>query len=175
MTQSVKDFFDSYSKQMTFVINNRNDIYKYKLDDKGVVVKKSIMFVALSVLKHSVFALIGLSKWQKAIIAVKFHNQLFSILETGVRGGVNEEDTIIDVDTLLKSVKAVEGVIRKNKKEFFAVKISKNNYQRLTVKAGVWMAFRGVGEYNMLLNLASVEHDPSEAVNIDLNDIRYEW
>ena len=66
-------------------------------------------------------------------------------------------------------------VYDENKKEFFAVKISKNNYQRLTVKAGVWMAFRGVGEYNMLLNLASVEHDPSEAVNIDLNDIRYEW
>ena len=66
-------------------------------------------------------------------------------------------------------------VYDENKKEFFAVKISKNNYQRLTVKAGVWMAFQGVGEYNMLLNLASVEHDPSEAVNIDLNDIRYEW
>jgi dTDP-4-dehydrorhamnose 3,5-epimerase len=37
------------------------------------------------------------------------------------------------------------------------------------------MAFRGIGEYNVLLNLANIEHDPNEAVNIDLNEINYEW
>lgn len=66
-------------------------------------------------------------------------------------------------------------VYDKNSKEFFSVKLSKNNYQRLTVKPNLWMAFRGVGEYNMLLNLASVEHDPKEAINIDLSEIKYEW
>ena len=60
-------------------------------------------------------------------------------------------------------------------KEFFSVKLSQNNYQRLTVKPNFWMAFRGLGEYNMLLNLASIEHDPNEAINIDLKDIVYEW
>ncbi|MDX9744254.1 MAG: WxcM-like domain-containing protein [Arcobacteraceae bacterium] len=60
-------------------------------------------------------------------------------------------------------------------KEFFNVKLSHQNYQRLTVKVGLWMAFRGIGEYNMLLNLASIEHDPSEAINIDLKEIKYEW
>lgn len=56
--------------------------------------------------------------------------------------------------------------------EFFNTKLSSNNYQRLTVKAGLWVAFRGIGEYNMLLNL---EHDPNEAINIDLSEIKYEW
>lgn len=60
-------------------------------------------------------------------------------------------------------------------KEFFNVKLSQNNYQRLTVKPNLWMAFQGVGEYNMLLNLASIEHDPNEAVNIELSEINYEW
>jgi dTDP-4-dehydrorhamnose 3,5-epimerase len=59
--------------------------------------------------------------------------------------------------------------------EFFSVKLSQNNYQRLTVKPGLWMAFRGCGEYNILLNLASIEHDPNEAINIDLSEINYEW
>jgi len=27
----------------------------------------------------------------------------------------------------------------------------------------------------MLLNLASIEHDPSEAVALELNEISYEW
>ncbi len=60
-------------------------------------------------------------------------------------------------------------------KEFFSVKLSQNNYQRLTVKRNSWMAFRGIGEYNMLLNLASIEHDIGETVNIDLSEIKYEW
>jgi dTDP-4-dehydrorhamnose 3,5-epimerase len=37
------------------------------------------------------------------------------------------------------------------------------------------MAFRGCGEYNILLNLASIEHDPNEAISIDIEDIKYEW
>jgi dTDP-4-dehydrorhamnose 3,5-epimerase len=60
-------------------------------------------------------------------------------------------------------------------KDFFTVKLSQNNYQRLTVKPGLWMAFRGIDENNMLLNLASIEHDYEEAINIDLKDISYEW
>ena len=60
-------------------------------------------------------------------------------------------------------------------KEFFAVKISQNNYQRLTVKAGLWMGFRGLQENNMLLNLASIEHDPLESENIDIYEISYAW
>ncbi len=61
------------------------------------------------------------------------------------------------------------------KKEFFSVKLSQNNYQRLTVDPNLWMAFRGLGEKNMLLNIASIEHDPNETKNIELNEILYEW
>ena len=62
-----------------------------------------------------------------------------------------------------------------NEKEFFTVKLSSRNYQRLTVPSGLWMAFRGVGESNMLLNLASLEHDPEEAINQPLDAIPYAW
>jgi dTDP-4-dehydrorhamnose 3,5-epimerase len=60
-------------------------------------------------------------------------------------------------------------------KKFFTTRLSKKNYQRLTVKPGVWMAFRGIGQNNMLLNLANLEHDPDEAVNIPLEEIAYAW
>ena len=60
-------------------------------------------------------------------------------------------------------------------KKFMNIYLSQQNYKRLTVKANKWMAFRGVGEVNMLLNLASIEHDPTESINIDLNEIIYEW
>jgi dTDP-4-dehydrorhamnose 3,5-epimerase len=77
---------------------------------------------------------------------------------------------------LVVSVGAIEFVVYdENSKNFMSVKLSQNNYQRLTVQPNLWMAFRGMGEYNMLLNLASIEHNPSEAVNVDLKEIKYEW
>ena len=60
--------------------------------------------------------------------------------------------------------------------QFFTINLSQENYQRLTVPAGVWMAFKGIGEdLNMLLNLASIEHDPSEAISKELTHINYTW
>lgn len=77
---------------------------------------------------------------------------------------------------LVVPVGEIEFVVYDNQtKEFFSVKLSHGNYQRLTVKPNLWMAFRGIAEKNMLLNLASIEHDPNEAVNIDLSDIHYDW
>lgn len=50
------------------------------------------------------------------------------------------------------------------------------NYQRLTIQPGLWVAFEGLfkGE-SMLLNISSIEHDPSEAetCSIDSDIIKY--
>jgi dTDP-4-dehydrorhamnose 3,5-epimerase len=53
------------------------------------------------------------------------------------------------------------------------VVLSQQNYHRLTVPPGVWMAFKGVSETtNMLLNIASIPHDPTEADSLPLhNDV----
>ena len=67
----------------------------------------------------------------------------------------------------------VEFVVH-NGNDFFNVKLSKDNYQRLTVKPGLWVAFRGFSNENALLNLASIEHDPSESENVDLNAFGYD-
>ena len=61
-------------------------------------------------------------------------------------------------------------------KEFRVISLSQNNYQRLTIPPEYWVAFKGIGEEtNLLLNLASIEHNPSEAVNVELQEIDYGW
>ena len=60
-------------------------------------------------------------------------------------------------------------------KEFFSAVISSNNYQRLTINPGLWVAFQGMEKENILLNIASIEHDPNEAKNLALDQIRYAW
>ncbi|MBP6714687.1 MAG: dTDP-4-dehydrorhamnose 3,5-epimerase family protein [Aliarcobacter sp.] len=83
---------------------------------------------------------------------------------------------------LIVPIGAVEFIIyddridSSTKNQFFSLILSQENYQRLTVPAGVWMAFKGIGEdLNMLLNIASIEHDPSEAITKQLTDINYTW
>ncbi len=58
---------------------------------------------------------------------------------------------------------------------FFNVNLSKDNYQRLTIKPNLWLAFRGIGNTNILLNLASIEHNPNESVNEKLDYFDYNW
>lgn len=54
--------------------------------------------------------------------------------------------------------------------------LGEDNYQRLTVYPNTWMAFQGYGEgHNLLLNLASIEHDPQEAVSMSLDSVDYDW
>ena len=68
----------------------------------------------------------------------------------------------------------IEFVVYDNK-NFFNVNLSKNNFQRLTIEPGLWLAFRGLSSDNMLLNLASIEHDPKESENKDLKNFPYDW
>ena len=60
-------------------------------------------------------------------------------------------------------------------KNFFSVKLSQNNYQRLTIKPGLWLAFKGLADFNMLLNIANVEHDTNETESKNLEEFKYEW
>ncbi|MDP8916382.1 MAG: dTDP-4-dehydrorhamnose 3,5-epimerase, partial [Pseudomonadota bacterium] len=49
-------------------------------------------------------------------------------------------------------------------------------YGRLTIPPGLWMAFGGVGGgLNLLLNLASIEHDPAEADSRPIDALPWAW
>lgn len=59
---------------------------------------------------------------------------------------------------------------------FFDITLSKDNYCRLTVAPGLWMAFQGIGDtVNLLLNIASIEHNSEEVTKASLEEIKYEW
>jgi dTDP-4-dehydrorhamnose 3,5-epimerase len=60
-------------------------------------------------------------------------------------------------------------------REFYEIEMSLKNYNRLTVPPGVWLAFQGKSSYNMLLNIASIPHDPSEAENKAIDFFPYSW
>jgi len=49
-------------------------------------------------------------------------------------------------------------------------------YGRLTIPPGLWMAFQGLGQAtNLLLNVADIPHDPTEADRGDIDKFAFDW
>ena len=96
-----------------------------------------------------------------------------SVYKNSIKGWKKHKDMTLN---LLVPIGEIEFVVyNEDLKEFFSVRISQNNYQRLTIKPNLWLAFKGIDENNMLLNLTSIEHDPNESENMELTSIPYEW
>jgi dTDP-4-dehydrorhamnose 3,5-epimerase len=78
---------------------------------------------------------------------------------------------------LVVPVGAVRFVVHDDRTgEFHDFRLSEDNYGRLNVPPGLWVAFRGLDEgLNLILNIADLEHDPAEAESVELEKIEYEW
>lgn len=60
--------------------------------------------------------------------------------------------------------------------KFEEITLSLDNYQRLTIAPGLWVAFQGVDKNtSMLLNVADIEHISDEADRLDINEIQFDW
>jgi dTDP-4-dehydrorhamnose 3,5-epimerase len=61
-------------------------------------------------------------------------------------------------------------------REFRIIEIGENNYQRLTVPAGIWFGFKGLGKSNSLIcNISNIVHSESEVIRKDANIINFNW
>jgi dTDP-4-dehydrorhamnose 3,5-epimerase len=59
---------------------------------------------------------------------------------------------------------------------FKVIEIGQNNYQRITVPPNIWFGFQGRNPpYSLILNLANVEHDPTEVKRLLIDEIYFEW
>lgn len=103
-----------------------------------------------------------------------FGEAYFSTINKGdIKGWKKHTKMVLNLVVCQGEIKFVIYDDIKNK--FFSASLSHKNYQRLTVSPGLWMAFQGIDDSNMLLNLANIEHDSCEAENIILSKIEYVW
>jgi dTDP-4-dehydrorhamnose 3,5-epimerase len=50
------------------------------------------------------------------------------------------------------------------------------HYRRLIVPPGIWTGFKSLHEgSSLLMNVADIEHDPDEQINIDISEIEFNW
>ncbi|MBL4284426.1 WxcM-like domain-containing protein [Vibrio fluvialis] len=73
---------------------------------------------------------------------------------------------------LLVPIGDIQFHLYNDRNEYETFRINKDNYGRLMVPAGYWMAFEGKSEnVSLLLNIASIEHDPKEARTKNLEEL----
>jgi dTDP-4-dehydrorhamnose 3,5-epimerase len=60
--------------------------------------------------------------------------------------------------------------------EFRVEEIGVDRYARITVPAGIWFGFQGCSaQQSLVLNIASIPHDPNEVERLNIRDINYMW
>ncbi len=95
-----------------------------------------------------------------------------------IKGWKKHKKMILNLVVPIGKVKFVFYDDRKNSKsykQFYEIIMSQQNYHRLTVEPGIWMAFKGLKDQNLVLNIASIEHDPTDTYDLDIDKIEYEW
>ena len=68
------------------------------------------------------------------------------------------------------------GTAEQGNAAFRIEEIGEDRYARITVPPGVWFGFQGMGKSrNLVLNLASICHDPTEVDRKTVADINFDW
>ena len=111
---------------------------------------------------------------------VSFGEAYFSEVDfTAIKGWKKHSKMFLNLIVPIGNIKFVLFDDRENSdtyQKYFDVIIGEVNYQRLSIPPGIFVAFQGISESkNMLLNIASILHDPNESISRELNEFSYEW
>jgi dTDP-4-dehydrorhamnose 3,5-epimerase len=90
-----------------------------------------------------------------------------------VKGWKKHNRMTLNVIVPIGKIKFV--VFDEQRLKFQEYELSQSNYGRLSILPGYWVGFMGLSPVNMLLNIASIEHDPTESVSLSLKEIPYDW
>ena len=110
-----------------------------------------------------------------------FGEAYFSEIEAGqTKGWKRHNRFVLNIVVVKGKIKFVIYDDRENsptKGQFQEIILSpQENYSRLTLYPGLWMAFHGEDEAtSMLMDIIPQPHDPSEADRKDLNEIPYNF
>ena len=120
----------------------------------------------------------GLSREESTFCG--FGEVYFSCIEAGkVRGWKKHRNMTLNLVVLIGKIRFVliDGRGKYDPSNTDEVVLSpEENYARLTVPPGVWVAFQGIDcQKNMLVNVANIKHHPAEADQVPLNNFDFVW
>ena len=111
---------------------------------------------------------------------VGFGEAYFSIIDhQSIKGWKRHKRMTLNLIVPTGSVKFViydDRIESSSYGEFKVVELSRDNYNRLTISPMLWLGFQGIGkEENIVLNVASIPHDPDEVDKKDVEEFNFCW
>jgi len=109
-----------------------------------------------------------------------FGESYFSTVNPGaIKGWKFHREMVLNLVVPVGGVRFVifdDRVCSETEGMFSEVLLSRKNYGRLTVPPKLWLGFQGVDQQDsLLLNIASIPHDPGEVELRALDEIDYDW
>ena len=96
-----------------------------------------------------------------------------TIIKDNIKGWKKHNEMILNLVVVIGKIEFV--IYDEYLNKFFSVQLSQENYKRLTIKPGLWVAFKGIYDKNILLNIANILHDPNESESMSLDKFSYAW
>ena len=109
---------------------------------------------------------------------VSFGETYFSCINFDfIKGWKRHKEATLNIAVLVGEIKFVIFDDRKKEPgEFMEFVLSRKRFNLLTVPPMCWMAFKGLGKgESILINTIDIMHDPEEAENINISEIKYDW
>ena len=101
-----------------------------------------------------------------------FGEAYFSFIEKGkIKGWKKHKKATLNLIVPIGEIKfyAYDENSRDRKSCLMNFNLSEDNYSRLTIPPGIWLAFKGIKRKNMLLNVSDLPHDKNETISKNLN------
>ena len=109
-----------------------------------------------------------------------FGEAYFSDVDYGaVKGWKKHNEMVSNIVVPVGEIKFVfydDRVGSKTIHQYQEATLSRDTYMRITAEPGIWMAFQGAAQgHNMLLNIASIKHEPSESISVPIEQFDYSF
>ena len=103
-----------------------------------------------------------------------FGEAYFSTVNKGAIKGWKKHTTmycnLVVIEGEVKFILFDDRQTSNTKSQTMSLSLSRNNFARLTIPPHIWFGFKGLGQKNVILNIASIIHDPDEVINLPLNN-----
>lgn len=109
---------------------------------------------------------------------VAFGEAYFSIINPGaVKGWKRHREMTLNLVVPSGKVRVVFFDKYEAEQPCFRIEeIGNDRYVRITVPPGIWFGFQGIHtQPSLLLNVASILHDPNESDRLELSEIAFNW
>lgn len=109
-----------------------------------------------------------------------FGESYFSIIKSNsIKGWKLHNEMVLNLVVPVGSVRFVIYDSREDSEtegKFNDIVLSPERYGRLTIPPKLWLGFQGIDVHNsLILNIASIPHDPNESISMEINEIDYDW